>query len=216
LIENTFEGQLDTGKLISSLWSYCAKLGVKILTGIKVKGIEEHDDSISIQTNQLTFQASQVAICTNAFSNELLGNKIDLNPGRGMVLAVKPQKPHRLKGTFHYDEGYYYFRDYYDKVIFGGGRNIDLEMEKTKSFGINEQIKHKLIEDLSQIILPNQDYQIEMEWSGIMAFGQSKEPIIQRISDRQVIGVRLGGMGVAIGSLVGEKVATLCLENFKK
>ena len=52
-----------------------------------------------------------------------------------------------------------------------------------------------------------------MEWSGIMAFGEKKEPIIKKISERTVIGVRLGGMGVAIGSLVGEEVAQQILEN---
>ena len=46
-----------------------------------------------------------------------------------------------------------------------------------------------------------------MEWSGIMAFGKNKKPIVEKISDNVVIGARLGGMGVAIGSLVGEKVA---------
>jgi gamma-glutamylputrescine oxidase len=48
-----------------------------------------------------------------------------------------------------------------------------------------------------------------MKWSGIMAFGNSKKPIIQKVNDNLVIGVRLGGMGVAIGSSMGRATAAL-------
>jgi len=42
-----------------------------------------------------------------------------------------------------------------------------------------------------------------------MAFGKNKRPIIQKVSDRVAVAARLGGMGVALGSLVGKEVANL-------
>ena len=45
-----------------------------------------------------------------------------------------------------------------------------------------------------------------------MAFGESKYPIIQRHSENIVMGVRAGGMGIAIGSEIGEKLVGLILE----
>ena len=45
-----------------------------------------------------------------------------------------------------------------------------------------------------------------------MAFGDTKQPIIQQVSDRMAMGVRLGGMGVAIGSCVGEELAQLLVQ----
>ena len=36
-----------------------------------------------------------------------------------------------------------------------------------------------------------------------MAFGSSKQPVIKRIDDHMVAGIRLGGMG-AIGARVGQ------------
>ena len=42
-----------------------------------------------------------------------------------------------------------------------------------------------------------------------MAFGKTKEPIVKKLSDNITVGVRLGGMGVAIGTLVGEELAEL-------
>ena len=212
LIQNHLEGQLDTGKLLFALWQYCAQLGIQIHTGCEVTNIEELDHEIHVNTTEAKFISSKVGVCTNAFTPKLLNDEVlDLGPGRGMVLSVKPSSPLLFEGTFHYDEGYYYFRDYYEKLLFGGGRNLALDDEETTEFGINNKIKSKLISDIERIILPNQNYEVEMEWSGIMAFGRDKKPIIKKVSDNLVLGVRLGGMGVAIGSLVGEEVSELLI-----
>ena len=48
-----------------------------------------------------------------------------------------------------------------------------------------------------------------MEWSGIMAFGPTKQPIIKNLGNNSVIGARLGGMGIALSSLVGKNVSDL-------
>lgn len=211
LIENKFEGQLDTGKLLSSLWDYCSHIGVKIFTGCEISNIHQNDRGVDLWCDDLVFQAKKVGVCTNAFSKKLLHKSINLEPGRGMVMSVLPEKKLKISGTFHYDEGYYYFRDYYGKLIFGGARNLAFKEETTLDFGINHKIKEKLVEDLKQIILPDQTFKIEHEWSGIMAFGENKAPIIRKVSDKVAIGIRLGGMGVAIGSLVGEELARLLI-----
>jgi len=208
LIENPLEGQLDTGKLISSLWQYCAELGVRIHTGCEVTQIDD-GNQISVHTKDLTFRAEKLVICTNAFSKTILSDELDLNPGRGMVMSIRPQQPLKINGTFHYKEGYYYFRDYYGRLLFGGGRDLDIDGETTTDFGVNEKIRQQLIHDLEQMILPDCKYEIEDTWSGIMAFGKNKSPIVKKVSENIAVGVRLGGMGIAIGSLVGQEVADL-------
>lgn len=211
LIENKLEGQLDTGRLMSSLWEHCMKIGVKIHTGCHIHEFREDSGSIEIAGENVKFKAKKLGICTNAFTRSLVKDALDIAPGRGIVMSVVPEKNLPFEGTFHYEGGYYYFRDYYGKLLFGGGRNLAIEAESTTEFGINEGIKKKLIEDLRTIILPNQEFAIEQEWSGIMAFGQNKQPIVKKTTPNIVMGVRLGGMGVAIGSLVGEEVADLLL-----
>jgi hypothetical protein len=42
-----------------------------------------------------------------------------------------------------------------------------------------------------------------------MGIGNSKKPIVSQLSDRIYCGVRMGGMGVAIGSLIGQELADL-------
>jgi hypothetical protein len=42
-----------------------------------------------------------------------------------------------------------------------------------------------------------------------MGMGSTKNPIVEQLSDNVYCGVRLGGMGVAIGSLIGQELADL-------
>jgi hypothetical protein len=72
---------------------------------------------------------------------------------------------------------------------------------------LNEKIQHDLEQKLRHLILPSYEVAIDQRWTGIMAFGQQKKPIVQVISPRIFAGVRLGGMGVAIGSQLGEILA---------
>ncbi|GAB4246719.1 MAG: FAD-dependent oxidoreductase [Ekhidna sp.] len=211
LIENKLEGQLDTGKLMSSLWDYCSRLGVRIHTGCEVTSLHEDHGSVAMACKGITFQAGSVGVCSNAFTHHFLNTEETINPGRGIVMCIQPEQALPFEGTFHYEEGFYYFRNYYGKLLFGGGRNIAIKEEETTIFDINQKIKEKLIEDLENIILPDQRYHIELEWTGIMAFGEDKKPIVKKVTDNIIMGVRLGGMGVAIGSLVGEEVASFML-----
>ncbi|MEQ8237648.1 MAG: FAD-dependent oxidoreductase [Cyclobacteriaceae bacterium] len=214
LIFNQYEGQLHTGKLIKSLWQYCSELGVQVITGADVQKINEEENFVQVKASGMSWQAKRVAVCTNAFSNAILKEPKDIQPGRGLVLAITPSIPLKFEGTFHYDEGYFYFRNYGNKIIFGGGRNIDRATENTTSFDINNHIKDKLLQDLQNIIIPDQKFEITDIWTGIMAFGPNKSPIITQVSDKIHIGVRLGGMGVAIGSQVGEALASQMIAKF--
>ena len=78
--------------------------------------------------------------------------------------------------------------------------------------GINKKIKNKLITDLDKFIIPEHKIEIDMEWSGIMAFGKSKIPIIKRESNSVAVGIKSSGMGVAIGGYVGKSVANILLD----
>jgi Glycine/D-amino acid oxidases (deaminating) len=207
LVENTCEGALDTGKMMFHLIQKVISLGVEIKTGTEVVDIQEANHEVTLVcknnlSNQtISFYCDQLAICNNAFVNTLIPT-LDVVPGRGQVMLTKPIPNLKFKGIFHFDRGYYYFREYKGCVLFGGGRNQDIQGETTHQFSINEKIQHDLIEKLQEIILPNQSFQVDMRWSGIMAFGKHKRPILERHSNRIYLGVRMGGMGVAIGSEV--------------
>lgn len=215
MIYSRYEGQIDTGKMMKSLINMAQKLEIRIITGATVDTIEENGNGVDIRVTDKTygtvgFKAQSVAICTNAFTKKLIRD-IDLNPGRGIVLVTKPIDNLKFKGVFHCERGYYYFRNYGDRVIFGGGRNLDYETETTTSFDINKNIHQELLRQLNEVILPDTPYEVDYSWAGIMAFGQNKQPILRQHSDHIYLGVRLGGMGVAIGSRMGEKLAEMMM-----
>lgn len=132
-----------------------------------------------------------------------------MHPARAQVLITEPIPGLDIKGTFHLDRGYYYFRNIGDRILFGGGRNLDFDGETTTEFGQTAIIQNQLEKLLREVILPNYDFKIEHRWSGIMGIGSSKNPIVEQLSDHVYCGVRLGGMGVAIGSVVGQELADL-------
>ncbi len=215
LIFNQFEGQIDTGKMMKSLADYVKERGVEILTGAEVVDIIEENSQVIVQVENgghqhINFACKKMAVCTNAFTQKLFP-ELGMKPGRGVVLVTKPIEDLKFQGVFHYDEGYFYFRNFEDRVIFGGGRNLDFETETTTEFEVNEKIKGALEQQLKEIVLPNQKVEIEDWWAGIMAFGDDKRPILEAYSDKIILGVRLGGMGVAIGSRLGEAISEMIL-----
>jgi hypothetical protein len=93
--------------------------------------------------------------------------------------------------------------------LFGGGRNLDFKTEETAEFGQTAIIQNELEKILKETILPNTPFEIAHRWSGIMGVGNQKKAIVKQHSDNVFCGVRLGGMGIAIGSLVGKELAEL-------
>ncbi|WP_452220168.1 NAD(P)/FAD-dependent oxidoreductase [Lacinutrix salivirga] len=206
---NQFEGQIDTGKMMQALLQKALLNGIKILNNVSVKSFSEAIDSVKIETNQFEFTTSKLLIATNGFASLL--NIKQVQPARAQVLITKPINNLHIKGTFHLDKGYYYFRNIDNRILFGGGRNLDFKTEETTELSQTSLVQNKLEELLKTTILPNTPFEIDHRWSGIMGVGDQKKPILKQISDNVYCGVRLGGMGVAIGSLVGTDLADLIL-----
>ena len=209
LIENTFEGSLHSGKLLQRLLEKCYQLKIEFLFGTEVKNIVENTDDVEAQLSQsLSIKSNQIIHCTNAFVSKFL-EKEEIIPARGQIILTEPIENLKIKGTFHYDEGFYYFRDLGNRLLLGGGRNKDFETEQTTDFETTEFLQNNLEFFLKEVILPNQDFKISMRWSGIMAMGSEKTPIVKQVSERQFCAVRLSGMGVALAPKIGEMVAEM-------
>lgn len=215
LVYTPFEGQIDTGKMINALLAYVRSRGVEIITNGTVNGVTDNGQQVEVSVNeQLKISAKKVLVATNGFVSKLIPS-ININPGRGLVIATKPIDDLKFKGTFHLDKGYYYFRDFNKRLIFGGGRNLDFDTETTTEHGVNQLIMNKLEQLMDEVILPGVPYEVDMTWTGIMGFGPKKSATLQKYSENVAIGVGLGGMGVAIGSIIGEKLAILALDENK-
>jgi glycine/D-amino acid oxidase-like deaminating enzyme len=207
LIFNPYEAQIDTGKMMQALLKKAIANDILILNQVEVTAFQEKSDGVTVTANDFSFVTRNLLFATNGFAAELTNNQV--KPARAQVLITNPIPDLDIKGTFHLEEGYYYFRNIDNRILLGGGRNLDFEGETTTEFAQTELIQQRLEALLKEVILPKTDYTIAHRWSGIMGMGSSKRPIVEQLSTHVYCGVRLGGMGVAIGSLIGQELADL-------
>lgn len=211
LILNRLEGQLHTGKMIETLLQIAVEKGIRLFNGVVIQ--DWHADLAGVQLvteSGWEIHSNKILITTNGFAQQLLP-ELSVQPARNQVLITKPIPGLKWQGTFHYDRGYFYFRDVEGRVLLGGGRNLAKQAEQVSEFGTTELIRNALMKLLQEVILPGQSFEVDTWWSGIMGIGEVKKPIVQKIAPNVAVAVRLGGMGVAIGSLVGEEGAALLI-----
>jgi glycine/D-amino acid oxidase-like deaminating enzyme len=206
-----FEGQLNSAKLVLALQQAVQSKGVQILFNTEVKKFKSHKNGVTIQTNlEANIETKQMLICTNGFAKQLIPS-LDVVPARGQVFITEPIPNLQFKGTFHFDEGFYYFRNVGNRLLLGGARNKDFKNEKTYSLETSALIQKTLEEFMMKRILPkgSKKPKIELRWSGTMGMGKIKKPIIEELQPNVFCAVRMSGMGVAIAPIVAEKVVKL-------
>ena len=208
IIRNKYEGLLDTGKMMSSLLSKVTGLGVQIFNCCRVNEVVDEGRNHRIFTDKSEFTARSIIVATNGFAGELLP-ELPVIPGRGQVLITEPIPNLKLTGAFHYNRGYTYFRNIDNRILLGGFRDLDKHAEQTTLPGLTDIVQNALENLLYETILPGQRPKIAARWSGIMGFGNELRPIVREVRPGVFCAVRCSGMGIAMGSLLGEQVADL-------
>jgi len=206
-IYNPFEAQIDTGNMMQALLKKAVSENILILNKQTVTSYAQTTSGVEVALADFSFPTKKLLFATNGFAGSITNGAV--KPARAQVLITEPIKDLDIRGTFHLDKGYYYFRNIGDRILFGGGRNLDFDTETTTEFGQTEIVQNRLEQLLKEVILPGKDFTIAHRWSGIMGMGSSKNPIVSQLSEHVYCGVRLGGMGVAIGSLIGTELADL-------
>ncbi len=213
VIVNQCEGQINTGKMMNALLEIAHQSGVKIINGLGISAVKNTNNKVEINCIPgFSFSAKRVLVANNGFASALLP-ELEVLPARAQVLITHPVANLQMKGSFHYEKGFYYFRNVGDRVLLGGGRNLNFEKETTTSFGTTPQIQDQLDRLLKEMILPQTKFTIDMRWSGIMGVGTSKSTILKCVEGNIFCSVRMGGMGIAIGSRIGELGAQLILDS---
>jgi glycine/D-amino acid oxidase-like deaminating enzyme len=205
------EGQLNSAKLVLALQQAVQSKGVHILFNTEVKKFKSHKKGVTIHTNlEAPLETKQLLICTNGFAKQLMPG-LDVVPARGQVFITEPIPNLKFKGTYHFDEGFYYFRNVGNRLLLGGARNKDFKNEKTYSLDTSPIIQKTLEEFMMKRILPkgSKKPKIELRWSGTMGMGKIKKPIIEEVQPNIFCAVRMSGMGVAIAPIVAERVVKL-------
>ncbi|MCB0532835.1 MAG: FAD-binding oxidoreductase [Lewinellaceae bacterium] len=212
LILNRCEGQVHTGKMVAALLDRATALGIKIFNGIALRKLEDTSQGVELETETgWTIRVPRVLVAVNGFAKTLLPD-IEVSPARNQVLITQPVENLAVEGCFHYDRGYFYFRNIDNRILLGGGRHLDHAGEQTGEFGPNELVRSALVQMLKTLICPGVPVEVDTWWTGILGLGPVKKPIVERYSKNVVVAVRLSGMGLAIGTLIGQEGAEMLLE----
>lgn len=212
LITTDLEGNLHPGKLCQLLLRHIQCQGVNVLTGIGISSFEETGQGLNIFTDKdIRLSAGQLLVCTNGFARELLPD-LAVMPARGQVLVTAPIPSLKIRGSFHFNEGFYYFRNLGNRILLGGARNLAIEQETTTEQEITANIQQALESFLQTTVLPGVPFTVTDRWSGIMAMGPEKAPIVRQLSPRVFCAVRMSGMGVALAPMIGRQVAGMMRE----
>lgn len=215
MIYNPLEGALHSGKLWKSLEQKALQAGVEIRYGIQVENIHENADCVNIQVQsgneKIILKTQKLLVALNGFAPALMpALKSELKPARGVVIVTSQLQNPLKAGTYHYKNGDTYFRHLPDgRILLGGGRSLNPEREFTDSHSIPDDLVAYLSDLLNKKIIPEQRWTLEHVWAGTMGIGSSKQPICKLISAKTALAVRLGGMGVALGTELGKKAASL-------
>lgn len=210
-IGNAAEGSIETGRMMRSLTDMARNADVELITGLGIRSIADTGNGAEVLLDSdFTVKAGHVHVATNGFAKQLIP-ELDVLPARAQVLITSPIEGLRVRGTFHMDAGYYYFRDLGDRILLGGGRNLDIAGETTSETGLTDVVQQRLEQLLREVILPGIPHQVAHRWSGVMGVGGTRDTLLRPISAHVSCGVRLGGMGVALGSLVGLESAEMIL-----
>jgi len=208
-VVNRLEGALNPQKMMAFLELRACTLGVVLVQGIDVTDIDQEKHELTTDLGSLGYK--KLIVCTNGFSSKLLP-EMDVQPARNQVIMTSKVPGFSLDGCYHMHKGFVYFREINSRLLLGGGRHLDMSGETTQELANTAPIINYLEVLAREVILPGKPVEIERKWSGILGVGDSKMPIVKNLSDHVLIAVRMGGMGVAVGSYIGRVIASIFME----
>src|SRR5690606_106323 len=138
---NPHEGQLHSGKLCRALEKKARDIGVEFYFGTEIKAVEEQSNGVEIRDVQgHIWQSERVLVAANGLSNALLGD-LNILPARGQILVTEAIPDCPIRGCFHLDAGYWYFRNAGNRILLGGGRNLFREQEQSAGLKTTQAVQ---------------------------------------------------------------------------
>jgi gamma-glutamylputrescine oxidase len=204
-----YEGRLHPGKMMEALLASALQQGVRVLNGARVSAWEELPGHVEVHTaDGRVLRTQYLGWATNGFSRDA-GLQLPVYPARNQVYLSSPFQGLSWDHCLHYHQGYVYARRVGDQLLIGGARHSALDTEAISKPGLTPGIEHWLHEWAVRHLGLPPDQPFASGWSGTMGVGVEKGPLLHTIGNRIGVAVRLGGMGVAMGTLVGDQLANL-------
>lgn len=215
VISNKYEGGLNTGAMLNAMRSRALSIGIVIFNGVEVCGYSSLQNEVVVESSVGIWKANRIAFCTSSFHSELFED-LHMSSKRNQVVVTKPIVNLQLNGTFHHYKGFNYFRNIDGRILMGGMRHQFPNTESTSNQGNTDEVVSALTNFLQHKIHTISEVEIDIAWSGILGVGKDERSIVTQVEENVLVGARLGGIGVAIGSLVGQELAELIYSSFPK
>lgn len=211
-IHNALEAKVDPVMLIDKLEADVRSLGIDIRMRSEILDYRTSSRTgVEVFTNCGPITATHMAICTNALGRRFLGDT-DITTGKNQVYVTQPV-PSNIRGTFHMEEGYVYFRGVDNRILIGGGRHLESAEVADGDLTYNEKVKNYLKDVLIEHVVDLKSVTFEFGWMGHIGTSEDKTPIVKSVAPNVYLGVRLGGMGVALASSVAMKIVDLIVSD---
>ncbi len=207
LVENKFEGCLHSGLLHHHLKERVLKAGVKYHYGVEAIKYT-CGTTIQLYTSNGRYSCKKLLFTNNAWLSKWFP-QLHITPARGQIIVSPPVNNLTIKGSFHFNEGYVYFRHLPgNRVLIGGFRNLAFEEEATLEMAPNnylqQQLHQFLITHFTNVNWP--PLAQFTTWSGIMAMTPDKQPVLNKVDENIYAAMCCNGMGVALAPVFAEKV----------
>ncbi len=200
------EGQLNPVALWRELRKQATLLDIIILHGVQVESYESHQKEVQLLSNKGIWKSKQLLFTTNAFGNTR--DNLNVIPARNQVYIIENPAFKLDQRSYHQNAGYLYFRGIGNKILLGGARHISHSEEISRELSRNEKIEAFLMDYAKKHFSSKGEWKIVNHWSGIIATGESKEPIIRSTDENVHVCIRFGGMGVALSAYTAKEAVS--------
>jgi glycine/D-amino acid oxidase-like deaminating enzyme len=177
------------------------RTGVACWTGLKVENLTDAHGIWTATSGSLSVSARHMLLATNAFAQDLV--EVDVHPVANQVLVSQVMPGLKLDHTVHHDRGYVYVREVEGRLLIGGGRQWDCPND--------DDVAERLTAWATKHVVGCDLFKVAHRWKGQLGIGRSRRPEVKTFKPGLHAGVRLGGMGVAIGTTVGRMLADLAI-----
>ena len=165
-----------------------------------------------ISSEGIELRARTCVVAVNGFAARLLP-ETPVAAARNQVIVTAPVIGLRWQLPMHLERGYGYIRRIGDRVLVGGFRNHFAPPADATCDVLDAAVGAHLRAVLQEVLpkgatTPDIDY----EWAGTLGIGPTRNPVVNTDARGLVQAVGLGGMGVALGSLLGYEAANKVLE----
>lgn len=189
--------------------------GADLVPNNEVYGLAQDGEQVMVYSQQVTFRANHVMLCTNAYSPRLhpyfIGKVI---PTRAQCYATAPLDADVMTVCGYSDYGYMYYRQTFDgRFLIGGGRKNHKAAENdTTDDRITDAVQQTL-EAYTKTHFPEVTVPIERRWAGIMGFSVDGLPLVGTLPTMERVGFAVGftGHGLAMGAGSAERAVELVL-----